>query len=150
MRFIGKIDIELYSRCACSRIITDEVVLTPNRAQHIIERRGQEFYDRYCDLFGVIVSDPDYVFQDSKKNTALVSKMFVENGEAVNIVLRLAVEGDDHGAGVAGGGNAGDHYGSLAHFDVVFVGQGVVFVQGQQGIIFDIEIDDDIGHEEGK
>lgn len=95
MRFIGKIDIELYSRCACSRIITDEVVLTPNRAQHIIERRGQEFYDRYCDLFGVIVSNPDYVFQDSKKNTALVSKMFVENGEAVNIVLRLAVEGDN-------------------------------------------------------
>lgn len=95
VRYIGRIDMTLYSRCTCQRIITDEVVLTPNRLQHIIDRRGREFYDKYCSVFGLIVSEPDYIFKDGKANTALVSKMFVENGETVNIVLRLAVEGDN-------------------------------------------------------
>ena len=95
MRVVGRIDIERYSACTNKRIITDEVVLTQNRVQHIIERRGIDFYEKYVNRFSEIICDPDYLFKDARDNTALASKMFYENGEAVNIVLRLAVEGDN-------------------------------------------------------
>ena len=92
---IGKIDIEKYQIITDKKIITDDVVLTDNRIEHIIERRGQEFYDEYRPFFGDILSDPDFIFKDSRENTALVSKRFFNNGTTVNIVLKLVVEGDN-------------------------------------------------------
>lgn len=92
---IGKIDTEKYQCVTENKIITDDVVLTDNRMEHIIERRGQQFYDEYRPFFADIVSDPDYIFKDSQKNTALVSKSFLHNGTTINLVLRLVVEGDN-------------------------------------------------------
>lgn len=92
---IGKINIETYQCVTDKKILTDEVVLTENRKQHIIERRGQAFYDEYSSKFYKILTDPDYIFKDKRADTALVSKRFDMNGESVNIVLRLVVEGDD-------------------------------------------------------
>ncbi|MBR1724495.1 MAG: hypothetical protein IJ723_05700 [Ruminococcus sp.] len=77
------------------KILTDEVVLTDNRKEHIIQRRGKDFYDEYHKYFKDIVTDPDYIFKDKKEDTAIISKTFVKNGKTVNIVLRLVVEGDD-------------------------------------------------------
>ena len=76
-------------------IITDDVVLTDNRREHIIERRGQEFYDEYRPFFGEILTDPDYIFKDSRENTAFVSKCFSYKGTTVNIALKLVIEGDN-------------------------------------------------------
>ena len=95
MYYIGKIELSIYKAIAEKTIITNEVIITDNRIAHIIERHGQEFYDKYHVYFSSILSDPDYVFKDTKPNTALVCRRFIEHGKNVNIVLRLVVEGDD-------------------------------------------------------
>jgi len=92
---VGRIDIEKYKNICGKRIITDEVIITENRIDHIVSRRGQAFYDKYSQYFKAIIEDPDYIFKDNKENTALVSKMIVDNGESINLVLKLVVEGDD-------------------------------------------------------
>ncbi len=92
---IGKIDISKYQIVSDRSIITDEVILTDNRAQHIIERRGQDFFDTYSKDFDKIISDPDYIFKDKQANTALVCKHLTKDGNSVNVVLRLVVEGDN-------------------------------------------------------
>ena len=64
MQEIGKIDIAIYQRVSNKAILTDEVVLTNNRMEHIIERRGLSFYETYRPFFSEIIRDPDYVFSD--------------------------------------------------------------------------------------
>ena len=95
MQNIGKIDISKYQPITKNKIITDQVILTDNRKKHIIERRGQEFYDKYSSLFANIVADPDYIFKDKNENTALAAKIINIDGSSVNIVLRLVVEGEN-------------------------------------------------------
>ncbi len=95
MLSIGKIDIDKYQPVTSAKIITDQVILTNNQKDHIIQRRGKEFYDEYSPLFADIIADPDYIFKDKNPNTALVSKTVSDNGTAVNIILRITVEGED-------------------------------------------------------
>lgn len=90
---ICKIDLDLYKSIARD-IITDEVIITDERIQHIIDRRGQEFYNRYGDKFMEILQDPDYIFED-KQNTALVCKQFLVDDKYVNLALRLVVSTDN-------------------------------------------------------
>lgn len=94
MHYIGKINLDIY-RCITEDIVTDEVIITDNRIDHIISRRGQEFYDKYHGRFAEILNDPDYIFKDDLPNTAIVCKGFVEDGKYINIVLRVVVEGDN-------------------------------------------------------
>lgn len=94
MHTIGTLDREKYSQIS-PNIISDEVILTNNRIEHIKERRGEKFFEEYSAYFGDIVKDPDYIFSDSKENTAIACKTILKNGESVNIVVRLAIEGDD-------------------------------------------------------
>ena len=93
MYSVGKIDCELY-RCIAPDIKTDEVIITEERIDHIRERRGNEFYERYRGLFEEIIQDPDYIFKDKRENTALVCKRILEDEKYVNIVLRIAIETD--------------------------------------------------------
>lgn len=65
---------------------------------HIIERRGQAFYDRYSPYFREIAESPDYIFADKKHaNTALVAKTLEMDGTNIHLVIRLAVETDEEG-----------------------------------------------------
>lgn len=93
MYIIGKIDTEKY-KLIVDEFRTDEVIITEERIEHIILRRGQEFYNKYANKFDMIISDPDYIFKD-KKNTALVCKGFFEDGVYINIALRLVVATDN-------------------------------------------------------
>jgi uncharacterized cupin superfamily protein len=47
---IGKIDKEKYKGIS-SEILTDEVIITDERIEHIIKRRGDEFYLKYGSKF---------------------------------------------------------------------------------------------------
>ena len=71
MEIIGKINISIYQPVTESKILTDKVVLTYNRKEHIIERRGQAFFDKYSPMFADIIADPDYIFKDKKKKILL-------------------------------------------------------------------------------
>lgn len=100
VQYIGKINIENFQLIS-ERIITDEVVLTEKQRQHIQERHP-EILEKYEKHFKEIVEFPDYILKDNtRENTALILKTIQEknpNGKDVgnvNLVLRLAVEGDD-------------------------------------------------------
>ena len=98
VHYICEIDLEKYEKAATKPIITNEVVLTDNQADHIIKQRGQDFFDKFSGRFGEVVSDPDYVMKDKDKtriNTAVAAKAFYEEGKVVNVVVSLAVEGDN-------------------------------------------------------
>ena len=96
MRYLGRIDIEKYVNITTKKIVTDQVIITENRIQHIIERRGRKFYEKYAEKFVEIIEDPDYIFKDKLADSAILCKAFIEdNGSSINIVIRLSVEGDD-------------------------------------------------------
>ncbi len=90
---VGKINRDIY-KCITEDIVTDEVIITDERIDHIVERRGQKFYDTYGESFSEIILNPDYIFAD-KANTALVCKEFKADDKFVNIVLRIVVSTDN-------------------------------------------------------
>lgn len=92
---IGRIDRAIYS-CITEDIVTDEVIITDERVQHIIERRGKEFYEEYFKYFSEVINDPDYIFPD-KQNTALVCKRIDVGEKNINIALRLVTSNDPRG-----------------------------------------------------
>lgn len=92
---VCKLDIGKY-RCVSDVIRSNEVVLTDNQREHIIKRRGAEFFEKYQPRFREIVEDPDYIFPDKQHaSTAIACKSFVEDGKTVQLVIRLALTGDD-------------------------------------------------------
>jgi uncharacterized protein YigE (DUF2233 family) len=93
VHIIGKINRNIY-KCITDDIRTEDVIITDERIAHIIERRGQKFYDTYCNRFADIIRDPDYIFLD-KINTALVCKQIYQDDKFVNLALRIAVSTDN-------------------------------------------------------
>lgn len=94
LEYIGKIDKEKFSEIS-EHIITEEVVLTDKQRQHIIDRHP-EIYEMVKERFAEIIEEPDFILKDNlRPNTALILKTLEKDGKSVNLVLRLAVEGDD-------------------------------------------------------
>ena len=91
---IADIDISKYSVIA-PNIRSSTLVLTENQREHIVKRRGQEFFDKYEKYFGSIAEDPDYIFRDkAHPNTAIACKTLEIDGTNVHLVIRLAVQDD--------------------------------------------------------
>lgn len=92
---IAKLDAQRYS-CVAEHIRSSYVILTEKQKEHIIERRGKEFYDKYSPYFKEIIENPDYIFKDKKfENTAIASKTVSLNSKNISVVVRIAVEGDE-------------------------------------------------------
>ena len=92
---IAKLDVQRYS-CVAEHIRSSDVILTEKQKEHIIERRGKEFYDKYSPYFKEIIENPDYIFKDKKfENTAIASKTISLNSKKISVVVRIAVEGDE-------------------------------------------------------
>lgn len=78
---IAKLDVQRYS-CVAEHIRSSDVILTEKQKEHIIERRGKEFYDKYSPYFKEIIENPDYIFKDKKfENTAIASKTISLNSK---------------------------------------------------------------------
>ena len=100
MQYIGRININLFEEIS-KNILTDEVVLTEKQREHI-KQRHPEILEKYEKYFTEIIEEPDYILKDNtRENTALILKTIEEKNRSeqvigsVNLVLRLAVEGDD-------------------------------------------------------
>ncbi|MGN0106640.1 MAG: PBECR2 nuclease fold domain-containing protein [Hominilimicola sp.] len=94
MHFIGKIDIEIY-KCITSDIVTDEVIITDERIEHIRERHPND-YETYCHCMKEAILKPDYIIEANKPNSALVLKAFSnEETEQFKTVVRLITSSDD-------------------------------------------------------
>jgi hypothetical protein len=92
VRTIGKIDIEKY-RVVSEHIRTDEVIITDERIRHIQQRHPNDF-ERYSKYMEDVVSDPQYILEANKPNTAFLLKEYEDAGERFQLIMRLAVEGD--------------------------------------------------------
>lgn len=90
---IGKIDREIY-KCITEDIRTDEVIITDNQIEHIKVRHPND-YERFSEYFEEIVSNPDYIIETPKPNTALILKEIIAEKEQFKTVLRLATSADN-------------------------------------------------------
>ena len=96
LQYIGKINPVLFKDIS-KNIITDEVVLTDKQREHI-EQRHPKTLEKYGKHLKSIIENPDFIMKDNtRSNTALIFKTVNDNEIEgnLNIVLRLAVEGDD-------------------------------------------------------
>ena len=96
MRTVGKIDREIY-KCITKDIITEEVIITDERIEHIKERHPND-YERYYEYLKEIVESPDFIIETNKPNTALILKEIVESDERrFKTVVRLVTSSDNSG-----------------------------------------------------
>ena len=89
---VGKINRDIYM-CVTEDIITDEVIVTDERIQHIKERHPND-YERFYSYLPEIITNPDYIIKANKPDTATVLKEIVDNGEKFQLVLRLVTSKD--------------------------------------------------------
>ena len=95
---ICKIDLALYSVVA-SNIVTDEVIITSERIEHIQMRHGGD-YEEYGTHFTEILQSPDYILEN-RRNTAEVLKEILHNGKKCKLILRLQTSSDPKGFKIA-------------------------------------------------
>lgn len=92
MHYIGKIDKNIYS-CVTEDIQNDEVIITDERIAHIKERHPND-YEKYFEYMQEMISDPDYILEANRPNTAFVLKHINDNGKNYQIILRLHTSED--------------------------------------------------------
>lgn len=92
VHIVGKFDKNIY-KCITEDIVTDEVIITDERIQHIKERHPND-YERFYSYIPEIIENPDYIIEANKSNTAVILKEIEEQGEKFKLVLRLKVESD--------------------------------------------------------
>ncbi len=91
---VGKIDKDIY-KCVTEDIVTDEVIITDERIDHIMERHPND-YERYYEYLKRSVEEPDYIIESHKPNTALILKEIADtDGEIFKTILRLTTSVDN-------------------------------------------------------
>lgn len=95
VHYIGKINKDIY-KCVTKDIITDDVIITDERINHIKERHPNDF-EKYCRYMEEIVAHPEYIIEanKNKSNTALILKSFSEGDEQFKTILRLITSSDN-------------------------------------------------------
>lgn len=92
VQIVGKINIATY-RCVSAEIVTDEVVMTEERIEHIRKQHPND-YERFCTYIPRMIAEPDYIVQANKANTAVILKEIKENGEKFKLILRIKMQHD--------------------------------------------------------
>lgn len=93
VRTVGHIDIKKY-RCIAKDITTDEVIITPERVQHIKDRHPGD-YEKIESYMEYALNEPDYILKDEKNdNTGIVLKLVDDGENRFQIVLRVHTSAD--------------------------------------------------------
>lgn len=95
MHIIGKINKNIY-KCVTEDITTEEVIITDNQINHIKNRHPND-YENFYSYFSDILSDPDFILEANKPNTAFILKQITENDLTVQLILRLQTSQDPKG-----------------------------------------------------
>lgn len=95
MHRIGKLDREIYS-CITDDIVTDEVIITEEQIQHILDGHP-DAYEDVINRLNVILDAPDYIIEDKHPNTGLVIKQIQEADGFAQMVLRICTSQDKQG-----------------------------------------------------
>lgn len=93
---LGKLDKNIY-KCVTEDIVTDEVILTSERLQHIKERHPND-YERYLNYMQLCVEKPDYIIEANKPKSAVALKdIDLEDGKHLKAIVRLNTSEDNPG-----------------------------------------------------
>lgn len=95
MHIIGKINKNIY-KCVTEDITTEEVIITDNQINHIKNRHPND-YENFSSYFSDILSDPDFILESNRPNTAFILKQITENDLTVQLILRLQTSQDPKG-----------------------------------------------------
>ena len=95
MHIISKINKNIY-KCVTEDITTEEVIITDNQINHIKNRHPND-YENFSSYFSDILSDPDFILESNKPNTAFILKQITENDLTVQLILRLQTSQDPKG-----------------------------------------------------
>ena len=95
MHIIGKINKNIY-KCVTEDITTEEVIIKDNQINHIKNRHPND-YENFSSYFSDILSDPDFILEANKPNTAFILKQITENDLTVQLILRLQTSQDPKG-----------------------------------------------------
>ena len=79
VHLIGRISKDIY-KCVTEDLVTDEVIITDERIQHIKDRHPND-YERFYGYLQEIVEQPQYIVETKKPNTALILKEFTDGEE---------------------------------------------------------------------
>ena len=93
MLYVGRIDIDIY-KCITTDIVTNDVIITDERIQHIKDRHPND-YEKFYKYLKEIVEHPQYIVETAKPNTALILNEFVDGDEQFKTVLRLTTSTDN-------------------------------------------------------
>lgn len=91
---IGKLNIELFEKIG-KHLITDEVIFTYERMNHVETKRVQLF-NQVKEYLPNILYTPDYIYKDwnNRDNTLVLIKSLDEKSN-LNVVLKIAVLNDE-------------------------------------------------------
>ena len=89
---IGKINTDKL-KIITKNAVTDEVILTSERFEHILEKHKDDF-ELYFNNIMDIINNPDYILNDIKNiDTLMLIKHIDETN--INVILRLAIADDE-------------------------------------------------------
>ncbi len=91
---VGKLNKELFNKINKS-IITDEVIFTYERVNHV-ETRRLKLFDEVRKFLPEVLYDPDRIYKDwnNRDNTIVIIKTIDEEAK-LNVVVKIAVENDE-------------------------------------------------------
>ena len=94
MNNIAKLHKAIY-KCVTEDIVTDDVILTNERLQHIKQRHPNDF-NLYLGYIKTTVEDPDYIIEANKPNSAVALKdIIIDNNIHLKAIVRLATSTDN-------------------------------------------------------
>ncbi len=86
---IGKIDINKLGKYK-DLVVTDEVILTEERIQHIKERHLEQF-EELQDYIEDVVYNPDYILQDMEhEETVILLKEIIKDKKRIKMIIKLS------------------------------------------------------------
>lgn len=90
---IGKLNIKLFEKIG-TNLITDEVIFTYERINHVETKRIQLF-NEVKDVLPNILYNPDYIYKDwNNRNNTLVLIKSLDRKLNLNVVLKIAILND--------------------------------------------------------
>lgn len=90
---IGNVNKRIFNKIKI-KLVTDEVVFTYERIEHVNERR-KKLYNEMKEILPDTLYNPDYIFKDwnNRENTLIFIKN-IDNDSKINIVIKIALEND--------------------------------------------------------
>ena len=90
---IGKLNINLFQEIG-EYLVTDEVIFTYERLNHVESKRIQLF-NKVKDILPDALYNPDYIYKDwNNRDNTLVLIKSLDKSQKLNIVLKIAILND--------------------------------------------------------